>query len=357
MKKIVVILMVILILAGVGVLVKKKKKELFALKPPKAYPIIVKTIKPKMENFYLSLDGLGLIESNTDVNISTKVASRILYLKGLGEHVKKNDVLVKLDDSFIKSKLFSLKSQLNALYQKLSSSRLSLSNMIKTHKRTLELLKVKGASIEQSQAEEDKIAQLKSEISTVKSQIRSAKEQLKSLNVELTYTLIKSPINGVVSKQISNVGDVAMPGKPILKISAEKGKYLLLRLPDDIKPKGVIFEGKFYKIFALNDTFNGLNEYEARVDTGLSVGSRVKVGVVVFKGNAYKLPFDALLSVGEKNYIFVYKDHHAYPVLAQIEGVGQQGVAVSNNLKDKNIVVAKPDILLKALAGTPLKVQ
>lgn len=355
MKKIVGLVLVIVIAIGLVVLIKKRKEELARLHTPKIYPVVVRTMKPKLTKFYLTLTGLGLIKSSVDFNVTTKLSGRILYIKNIGDRVKKGEVVVRIDDSQTRALLDKAKSELKSLGSKLSSLELTLKNMLLTHKRTKELLNVKGASIEQYQKEQDEIASLKSQIRSTKSQIIATKSNINHLETLLTYSIIRSPINGVISKKLANVGDVAMPGRPLCSISAKGGKYLLLRLPDDINPKGVIFEGKFHKVVSLNSTFNGLNEYKADVRTNLNTNARVEVGIVIFKGRAIKLPFDAVLSDDGKNYVFIVKGNRAIPKPVKIIASGEEGLAVlDKSLLGKELVLAKPDIFIKLRGGVQI---
>ncbi len=354
-KKVVGLVLVILIAIGLVVLIKKRKEELARLSTPKIYPVVVKTIKPKLSRFYLTLTGLGLIKSSVDFNVTTKLSGRVLYIKNVGDRVKKGDVVVKLDDSQTRALLDKAKSELRSLKSKLSALKLTLKNMLLTHKRTKELLSVKGASIEQYQKEQDEIASLRSQIRTVKSQITAAESNINQLKTLLTYSIIKSPINGVISRKFANVGDVALPGRALCSISAKGGKYLLLELPENIKPKGVVFKGKFYRVVSLNSTFNGLYEYKADVDTTLNTDTRVKVGVVVFKGQAIKLPYEAILSDDGHDYVFVVEGKKAVPKLVKVLAVGEQGVAVKDStLLGKELVLAKPDIFIKLRGGVQI---
>ncbi len=354
-KKIVGLILVILIAVGLVALIKKRKEELAHLHTPKVYPVVVRTMKPKLANFHLTLTGLGLIKSSVDFNVTTKISGRVLYIKNIGDRVKKGDIVVKLDDTQTRALLDKARSELRSLKSKLSALELTLKNMLLTHRRTKELLSVKGASIEQYQKEEDEIASLKSQIRSTKSQITAVKSNINHLETLLTYSVIKSPIDGVVSKKLANVGDVAMPGKPLCSISAKGGKYLLLRLPDDIKPKGVIFEGKFHKVVSLNSTFNGLNEYKADVKTNLNTNTRVEVGIVIFKGQAIKLPFDAVLSDDGKDYVFVVNGNKAIPKQIKVLASGEEGLAVlDKSLLGKELVLAKPDIFIKLRGGVQI---
>ena len=221
-----------------------------------------------------------------------------------------------------------------------------------THQRTQELLAVEGASIEQSQKEESKLSELSSKKEALT-------QKLNELNNMLSYAIIKSPVNGNISKTMVNSGDMAMPGHPIANIQAENGFYLLVRVPSHIKISSVEYNDDYFDAIPLNSTFHGLVEYKAYADVpGMTSGDRVEVNVVVFDGNAILLPFDAIINRNGKNYVMVRNGNQAAAHEVSIIESGEQGIVVDNNeLLGKEIVVAKQDILLKLLTGVSLKVK
>ncbi len=356
-KKLLMVVLAVVILVVIVTLIKRKKVEEAALARPKIYPVIVKTIKPRMDTFRLTLTSLGVVESQSNVVISTKIPSRILYLKPLGSAVKKGEIVAKLDSSSTQSKIESVKSSLVSLKSRLKSAELSLKNMLLTHERTKKLMAVGGASIEQYQKETDAIASIRSNIEGIKSQMSSLRSTLKELKVLLGYTIIKSPVDGVVSARFANVGDVAAPGRPLMKIAATGSKYLLIRVPESVKPEGIIFKGEMYPVTRLNSTFNGLDEYKADVKTNLSAGSRVEIGVVIFNGRGVKLPPDAILNDNGKSYVLVVKKDRAFKRPIKIVTAGEEGVAVDGNIAGESVVVAKPDILIKLTSGVRVIVK
>ncbi len=355
-SKIITIAVAVFIIVAAIALIVRKKIELAKLKPAKQYAVIVKTMKPKQSHFILTLTSLGIVKSSTDASISTKIASRILYMKQLGDRVKQGEIIAELDSSSVEAKLLSTKAILKSLKSKLSSVNISLRNAIETHKRTKELLDVKGASIEQYQKEQNIIANIKSNISAIRANIKSTKSNIKELNTLLSYTIIKSPVDGIISKKFFNAGDVAMPGKPIYNISSNGIKYVLIRLPSNIQPKAIQYRSKLYPVIALKGTFNGLNEYKSNINVDLNTDSRIEIKVVIFNSTAIKLPMDTILNDNSKSYVFVVRNNKAYPQLVHIAASGEEGVAVlDNNLLGKEIVVAKPDILLKLKGGVSIK--
>ncbi len=343
--KIVVVLLVVAVLVAAGVKKIKEARKKDASQPQaKIYPIVASIMSPKEEKVTLTLPYLAEVANDKDVKLASRIAARIVLIKPSGSHVRKGQVVVKLDTTAIESNLKSVKEQIEA-------TKVALANLEATHKRTVELLKVHGASIEQSQKELTQIASTKAKLNALEQQ------KIELLN-NLSYATITSPVEGVISKTFAARGSVSLPGKPLMAISSKNGFFLLVRVPNDIPVKGVKFNGRFYAATPLNTTFRGLVEYKVYTgDAKLISGDRVQVDVVVFDQEATLLPFDAVLNRDGKSYVLVAQGNKAVPQEIHIIQSAEQGVAVSDNLEGKKIVVAKPDILLKLVSGYALKVK
>jgi multidrug efflux pump subunit AcrA (membrane-fusion protein) len=306
---------------------------------------MVSTITPEVRDVQLTLPYLALTQNDKDVKLASRIAARVNWIKASGSSVDRNEVIARLDNENIQAGIKSVEAQVGA-------QETTLKNLETTHQRTLDLLKVEGVSVEQSQAEESKIAGLKS-------QIESLRQKLIDLNNTLTYAIITSPVSGRISKTMVNTGDMAMPGKPVAGISANNGFYLLVRVPTDLKIYGVMLNNKMYEAILLHSTFNSLAEYKVYVDHGeMTTGNRVELDVVVYKGKAIKLPFDAVLNRDGKSYVLVRNGERAFARAINPVQSGEQGLVVSDtDLAGKELVIAKQDILLRLLGGSSLKVK
>ena len=338
------IIVIAIIIAGVA-LVKKRKSNENELPIAKSYAMVVSTFKPNLSEVKLTLPYIGLIENDADVMLSTKIAGRVEYLKASGSRVKKGNIIAKLDETDIRSNMNSVEAQINA-------TTTALNNLQSTHKRTLELLAVKGASIEQSQMEESKIAGLEA-------QLESLKQKRNEANNMLSYAVITAPVSGTISKTMVNTGDVAMPGHPVATISAGNGYFLLVRVPSDLSISAVKYKGKQYEAIALNSTFNGLAEYKVNLsDQNLTTGSREQVDVVIFDGEGIKLPHDAILNRNGKTYVSIVNGEKAELKEVNILQNGEDGLVVDNkDLLNKQLVIAKQDVLLRLASGSLLKIK
>ena len=329
-KFLIFILIVVIVAIAVVTKVKALKKEENSLPTPKIYPIIVKNIKVKKQNIILTLPSLAEVLNDKDVILSSKIPARVEKIALSGKTVKKGEIVAQLDTK--------------DLQDEIKATKVLLQNILKTHKRTKELLKVKVASVEQYQKEE--------------SQIASIKAKLANLKNSLSYAVIKSPVSGVVSKTFINQGSITMPGKPVLSISSKNGFYLMVRVPSDTDIKGVIFENKIYTAIKLGTTFHGLAEYKVYVDKKLISGDRVEIDVITFNNKGILLPFDAVLDQNGKSVVLVVNKNKINIKKVNILKRGEQGVVIDNDeLVNKNIIVAKPDILLKLVSGYPFTIR
>jgi len=341
-KKIVgIIVAIAIIILAVFAVANAKQKEA-NLPDAKQYGIVVSTIKSKLEDVTLTLPYLAQTENDKDVNLSSKISARVNYIKPSGSKVKKGEVIARLDNTSLQTNNRSLNAQIKA-------AKSALTNLEETHKRTEELLAIKGASMEQFQKEE-------SGIEATKAKIEALHQNEININNTLTYATITSPVDGIISKTLVNKGNMCLPGHPVAKISANNGFYLLLRIPTDLPIYGVNFNNENFPAIALNSTFNNLAEYKVYVNSkGFTTGDRIEVNVLVFKGNSIKLPFDAVLNRDGKSFVLANENGKAVAIPIHIIQTGQEGIVVSNkDLADKDLVVAKQDILLRLLGGTSI---
>lgn len=342
--KIGIVISILIVLGAIFILIKAKRDEA-ELPIAKTYSITVSTFKVEKQQVSLTLPYIAQTQNDMDVNLASKIAARVDYVKNSGVFVKKGETIAKLDATSIEANQKSIESQLAA-------TKTALKNLEATHKRTLELLAVKGASIEQSESEESRIAELEAKV-------ESLTQSLNDVTNTLTYAIIKSPVDGMISKNTVNVGDMIMPGQPVATISASSDYYLMLYVPSNVKVYRVIVDNKSYPAIPLNATMNGLTAYRVNVEPGgMMTGERVEVNVEVFNGVGIKIPFDGILNRDNKSYVFVKENDKAIPTEINIIQSGEDGAVISNNeLAGKEIVVAKQDILLTLLSGATLKTE
>ncbi|MFK5882294.1 MAG: biotin/lipoyl-binding protein [Sulfurospirillum sp.] len=351
-----IIILVLIAAAVIGgmKIIKAKRAEEAKTPLPIIFKMNVKIINAKSKQTTLTLPYLALTKSNDDVKISSRVSARIKYIVKSGELVKKGEDIVRIDNQELRTQLESLNLNIHSIKSQLKSKQIALKNLEATHQRTQRLLSVKGASQEEFDKEVTNIEAVKSGIDTLRNKIKELNANKASINNMLSYTTIKAPVSGVVTR-LANVGDIAMMGKPLISISAKSNSYLLVRLPALTKAESIVYNSKTYKLSALNTTYNGLLEYLANINESLASNQTVNIDVVIYNGVGFKLPHDAILNRNGKSYILTLVENKAVPKEVKIVANGEQGVMVKGVKPDEKIVVAKQDILLKLLSGIKVR--
>lgn len=373
-KKVIAILIILLILAGAILLLKTRRANLAKAPVAAVLPVVVESITVQPHTLTLTLPAMGVVSSDISTTLSTKISGRILKLyKQEGDSINKGDLLIQIDDRELRAKKESLRLKRDSLgyditakQGNLKALQTTLENAIETHARTKELLDVKGASIEQYNKEQTEIAQLTAQLQSAKSGIqmlRAGVDELlqseKEIDTQLSYTRITAPIGGTLSARLAMAGDLALPGKPLLKIAAEDGLFLDLKLPSDIQSTAIRFQGQEFVLTPKNQAgSSGLREYRAALPLGntLVEGEFLNVDLVLFSGKGVLLPNDVLLTVQGTTSVLVYQDGKVEKTPVTVIRRGSEGVMVSEELGGKTLLLAKPDILLRATSGAPVKI-
>lgn len=372
--KLISILIILLIAVGAVMLLKTRKKALVQAPVAAVLPVVVDAITIQPHQVTLTLPAMGIVSSDISTTVSTKISGRVLKIFAQeGDQVKKGDPLIQIDDRELQAKKESLKLKraslgydISAKQGSLEALQTTLEDAVESHKRTKELLDVKGASIEQYNKETTGIAQLKAQIQSTKSgvdMLRSGISELRQAEKEiatlLSYSHLRSPINGTLSARLISPGDLAVPGKPLLKLSATDGLYLDVNLPAGIKAERIEYRQQQFALTPKSQaSSSGLREYRAALPLGGSQveGEFLNIKLVLFSGNGILLPNDVLLTTQGKSYVLAYKNGQAAKTPITIINRGSEGVMVKENLQGETLLLAKPDILLRATSGVPVKI-
>ena len=375
MKKFIPIIVIVVLLVGGVAVLKIRKHALAAAKPPKVLAVHVNAVKLEPAEITLTLPVMAEVRSEKNATVSTKVTGSVTeVIKHEGDRVKAGDLIARIDDRELKDKISALNLKLpNIGYEidsqksRIESLKISLKNALETHKRTEELLNVKGASIEQSQKEESEISLLTSEIKTAENGLQAlyiqksiTRKNIHEIEASLSYTLISSPLNGIVSAAFVSQGEIAVPGKALFSISSDEGNYFAVHLPAGMEAISLKVGQESVRLYSLDIADpNGLRQYRAQIPKGLRFvsGEIVDASLVVFSGRATLVPLDAILNREGKKMVFVYEKGKTSPVFVHILKSGKEGAILDAPLEDKIIIVAKPDILLRLLTGVPVKVN
>ncbi|QXE17551.1 efflux RND transporter periplasmic adaptor subunit [Clostridium sp. 001] len=169
----------------------------------------------------------GKIATNDNVDITSNISGRVSEIfTELGKKVNSGDVVIKLDTSDLQSKVDQAKSAVNAAQANLSSATISTA----------------------------------SNISEYQSELAQAQAQLKTSEASLKDASITAPISGTVSSQNINVGDMVIPGKPLVSIVNAENLYVNVYAPINILNQIQVGQSVVIKVPDISD-----NEFSGKI--------------------------------------------------------------------------------------------
>ena len=346
-------------------LIKYKKAQLAKIPPAKTYAMVVPVQTAAISDIRLTMPYLAEIQSDSDVKLASKVTARIKYIVSSGTKVKPGEVLVRLDAGDLLAKKKGLGLKIREVNDQIRAKLADLKNLQQIHQNSKKLIRIHAIPQEKYDSEAAKIESLQASIQGIRSSIAVLKQNIVELEDTLGYTVIKSPIAGVVSKTYAAKGAIAGGGKPLLSLSGGDDKRMVVRVSDNIRPKALLRNGKPCPLHSLNSTYNGLDEYSCDAKTSLPAGNRVEVRLLVYTGKGILLPFNAVLELNGKHQALLLKksrvgdkqgkdSEQAIPQRLNIVAEGSEGLVVEGISPGDQYVVAKPDILLKLMTGVPV---
>ena len=350
--KFIIIFVAIVVLIALSIkVISNKKAAMQTIPPAKTYGLVVPVKTAQLSNVLLTIPYLAEVQSDTDVDLTSKVTSRVNMILTSGTDVKQGEIVAKLDAGDLLAQKKSLKFKIAEMGNQIKAKQADLESLQISYQRSTQLLNIQAVSQDKIDTDKSKIVSMEATIAGMQNNIASLQQNISELDDTLSYTTIKSPIDGVISKTFIAEGGIVSSGKALLNVSGGNTKRLLVRVSDSITPKAVIYEQQNCPIHSLNSTYNGLNEYSCQLETALSAGNRTTVKLIIYRGENILLPNNAVLQKNGKQYVLLVAGDKAVAHQVTITAEGSEGLLVDGIKAGDKYVVAKPDILLKLLTG------
>ncbi|WP_300450127.1 efflux RND transporter periplasmic adaptor subunit [Fusobacterium sp.] len=297
------------------------------------------TDEVKRGNIAQTVIATGTIRSNNRVEVGAQVSGRITKLNVvLGQEVKKGDLIAMIDSMTQENDLEKAKSQLSSYEKQLESKKVDLEVKKSKYNRASNLYKVKSISQDEYETAKQEYADAKSGVSELEELIKQAKIEVKMAETELSYTVITSPIDGVVvsipisegqtvnSKQNTpTIVQVADLKKMLIKPEISEGDITKLKKGQEVEFTILSLPEKVYraKIDSIDPATTTLtdDEYEEsasdteavyyyanvivdNIDNNLRIGMTTTNTIKVAEAkDVIAIPTTALYKKGDKYYV------------------------------------------------------
>ncbi len=271
----------------------------------------VKIMKPVSETIKLKATSIGRLYPNREVKILAEISGKIVeYYFDVGDEVKKNQPLVKIDPIDYQLALEEAKAELKSFEVQYLSSQ-------KKFKRVKKLAQKKIMSQEEVEDLETKVLANLANVNTAQIVVKTAEHKL-------SKTTVKAPFTGRIADRLVEIGQIVEFGSDLFslvdlskvraKVSILEEDYVHLDKNDPVSISidaypGKTFTGKIDKIGITADqkTFSFpvevvINNHNLLLKAGFS--ARVSI-ILTNLENVFLLPVDAVIYENDGAGVFV----------------------------------------------------
>ncbi|MHB1305621.1 MAG: efflux RND transporter periplasmic adaptor subunit [Limisphaerales bacterium] len=295
-------------------------------------------IRPAVE------EAVGTIRAKVRASLEAKLSGRIERLGVvLGQRVKAGDVLVELDAREIQARL----DQAKAMRQQVD--------------RDLQRFQVLLKQEAVTQAEFD----------AVEARHRVATAAMSEVETMLSHVRILAPFDGVVTRKLAEVGDLAAPGRPLLELEdpatlrfeADVPEALIQRIQPDAKlpvrvaSRDAAIEGTVVEMAPTADAIS--RTVRVKLDLppadGVRAGQFGRLTVPLHDTSVIEVPSTALIQRGQMELVFVVTNQVAQLRLVKTgRRTGDRFEVLSGVSVGEAVVVAGAEALLD---GQPVRTR
>jgi RND family efflux transporter MFP subunit len=211
-------------------------------------------------------------------------------------------------------------------------------------------------------------ATTRQDFDTADARVKVSTAAVREAETMMSYAQVTAPFDGVVTRKLADVGDLAMPGKPLLEIEAPTSLRFEADLPEAILDRvklgekmavrlAKVIEGTVSEISPVADPVS--RTFNVKLDLppteGLRTGQFGRVSVPVAEVKLLLVPQSAVLKRGQMELIFIAKDGKAALRLVKTGKTLEDRIEVLSGLEEgEQIIVSETTQLID---GQPVTLQ
>jgi HlyD family secretion protein len=324
--------------------------------------VAVTTAVATNQELATTIDLSGVLVPTQTADISSQIAGKVTSLGfQVGDAVKAGDVLMQLDTASLNAQLAQAEASLQSAQAAVGEAgnqaavdKISLDSAQKSYDRTKALFDAGAASqsaldnatdaLDTAQKQYDNAAG--PALDQAEAAVSTARANINSLDVQLSETTIKSPLDGVLSSRNVNVGEVVSPGVAVMSVVDASSLKLRSTVTQDTLPLLALGQ----EMDVVIDSFPN-RVYQGSVTTlgpiAVSTGEVFPIEVTIkndghlmaglaahasasVKASGIVVPSSAVVQSSGANYVFVIKD-----------GVASKRLVSTGQGSDKDTLILK----------------
>lgn len=277
-------------------------------------------------------DVVGSVRPKLRSVIEAKVSGRISEMPaGLGMQVKSGELLVEVDAQEVRARMERAAAQREQAERDLERA------------RTLAARQVAS----------------KQDLDAAEARFRVADAALSEARTMMGYARVTAPFDGVVSRKLAEVGDLAAPGRPLLEIEDRGALRFEADIPEaliDLVSMGdrvqvaipamnAVYEGTVVQISPTADAAS--RTFLVKMDlpdaTGLRAGAFGRAAIPVGEAMSIRVPEVAIVRRGQMEIVFVRQEGKARLRLVKTGKTFADGVEILSGLgAGDEVILANP---------------
>ena len=362
------LLLIILVIAAAIFGLKKASGKLSAARmqavadvaPAEAAPWPVTTAPVRTADLRATYQTLGTVETISEITVSGQFAGTLTEVSFReGQSVQAGDVLARVDTTEFDAELDAKRAAIDAANDEAKRLADELGRE--------EQLLTSGGSTQSA-------VDARSTAAVAAAKKRDALiSELNALETRRGYSILRSPVDGVIAERLAEVGDLCAPFHPMYRITADGAARVSIRLPQSLLAKvhegtPVLLESGPKRLEAkLTRIHPKLTQTAlATVDIDLEEppfalpsGARLDVSLLLCElEDATVVPANSLRTTESGASVLRVEDKRLTAVPVKVLFTGDDGVAVKGALSAGDaLVIGRPERLAKLNGGDPVEVR
>jgi HlyD family secretion protein len=363
----------------------------------KARELIAVTVVPVVASDTSErLEAGGVVAAQESASVSSRIVATIVSVRvKAGDRVRAGDMLVTLDARDVTEHALQVRASAVAAEKALSRARSEQSSAEAEHRLATAWQKRIAALHARNSATDQERDEAEARLSTAAAQLAGAQAGIEGADAQLasaraavgvatateSFTTLRAPFDGLVTERLTDPGNLASPGIPLLRIESGGARQVVVRV-DEARATYVQPGDRVRVLFdALDDRVDdeGVEGVVAEVARAVGADQRaftVKVTVprrvtartgsfarVVFRGAPRRVllvPAAAVRRQGQVSSVYVVHDGVASLRLIQVGDSSSEGVEVLAGLDAGESIVTSPltrlvDGAKVAIGGVPAR--
>lgn len=284
---------------------------------------------------------VGSVRAVQETSLSSKILARVVDVRATaGKAVRRDEVLLVLDDAELRSRLEQAEASESAARAARDQARIELDRIEKLHAER------SAAAIELDRAQ--------SQLKAADAELTRAERAVSEAKVMLSYATIVAPIDGVVIEKQVEVGDLAVPGRGLLAIYDPTRMQLVAGVRETLATRLSVGSTIGVRIDALDLTCEGrISEVVPQADVttrtfdvkvvgpcppGVYSGMFGRILIPLDPEPVLVVPPEAVRHVGQLALVTVMENGRARTQAVTLGRTFDQGVQVLSGLREGELV-------------------